>query len=120
MSESAPVKIDPDHWPVIAHVDWHDGQIECQALEIAAVKVREHSDGRRLVYGWVKIDPDRERQGSRDVYAGYLVVDQNRQNDDPSTLEADTIRAIRRVAGVINHEELGAECIGDLPAQGLE
>lgn len=111
MSETAPVKLDPAAWPIIASAETHDGQVECQANTLLAVKVREHEDGRRVVYGWRKRGNGGQHAGYREAYAGYLLAS---SGDDR---EAQTIRAIRRVAGVIGDEALAAECIGDLPAQ---
>jgi len=100
MSETAPIKIDPAKWPKIASAGWSDGH----------VAVREHEDGRRVVYGW-----------HRAKLAGFLLGSFNTPLDNASNVTDEaTIRAIRRVAGVIGDEDLGAECIGDLPAQEIE
>lgn len=108
MSETAPVSVDPEQWPVIASASDHDGKVECQANTEWAIKVREHDDGRRLVYGYARAGRGGKPIGWRPSSAGYLVVAGD-----------DLVRAIRRVAGVIGREDLAAECIGDLPAQEI-
>ena len=122
MSETAPVKIDPEQWPVIASASDHDGQVECQASTEWMIKVREHSDGRRIVYGYRARGNGGQPIGWRRADAGYLLDADGYGSDDPKLRkekEAATIRAIRRVAGVIDHEDLGVECVGDLPAQEI-
>lgn len=111
MSETAPVKVDPEQWPKIASASSHDGQVECQANTEWYIAVRGHEDGRRIVYGWQQAGHGGKPAGYRRKDAGYLIA-------TPATEEL-TIRAIRRVAGVIGDEALGAECIGDLPAQEI-
>lgn len=112
MSERAPLKLDPDLWPLIASASTHDGQVECQANREWAIKVREHEDGRRVVYGWVQRGNGGMPIGYRGASGGYLV-------EAGANAEEETIRAIRRVAGIIGDDSMGDECIGDLPAQEL-
>jgi hypothetical protein len=132
MSETAPVKIDPEQWPVIAEACRHDGKVACQANIEWVIRVREHVDGRRLVYGSQSAGSGGKPAGWRSSYAGYLVdvrpqIEGHGSPDDmrrgyaarDKARETETLRAIRRVAGVIGDEQLGAECIGELPAQEI-
>lgn len=112
MSERAPLKLDPELWPLIASADTHDGQVECQANREWAIKVREHEDGRRIVYGWVRRGNGGMPIGYRGASGGYLV-------EAGASAGEETIRAIRRVAGIIGDDALGDECIADLPAEEL-
>ena len=112
MSERAPIKLDHDLWPLIASADTHDGQVECQANREWAIKVREHEDGRRVVYGWVQRGNGGMPIGYRGASGGYLV-------EAGANAGEETIRAIRRVAGIIGDDQLGDECIADLPAEEL-
>lgn len=112
MSERAPLKLDPDLWPLIASASTHDGQVECQANREWAIKVREHEDGRRVVYGWVQRGNGGMPIGYRGASGGYLV-------EAGANAGEETIRAIRRVAGIIGDDQLGDECIADLPAEEL-
>lgn len=50
LSGRAPVTIDPEAWPRIVSVDEFSGQHACQANTIAWVRVRQHEDGRAIVY----------------------------------------------------------------------
>jgi hypothetical protein len=111
MSESGPVTIDPEHWAVVAQANRHDGVVKCQANTEWGIRVREHADGRRLVYGWQHAGYGGQYAGFRGKNAGYLL--------DRDAGEDATVRAIRRVAGVIEDKNLAAECIGDLPATVL-
>jgi hypothetical protein len=132
MSETAPIKIDPAKWPKIADASNHDGHdgLECRANTKWSIIVREHEDGRRIVYGWQDSGPNGQYAGFRPKHAGYLValsVDGHGSPEDmrravagrDKAREEQTIRAIRLVAGVIGDEDLGAECVGDLPAQEI-
>lgn len=105
MSETAPIKLDPKVWSLVAEANWFDGQHDFQANTVRAIKVREHADGRRVVYGWERSGPGGQYADFRPSYAGWLLAPGD-----------DVVRAIRRVAGVIGDEKLGAECIADLPA----
>lgn len=117
MSERRPLKIDQERWPVIARATWTDSAIAPQANRERYIKVREHEDGRRIVYGAYST----RWQGERGAEAGYLVDAAGRDAAGRAIGpdEAETVRAIRRVAGVIGDDGLGAECIGDLPAEAI-
>jgi hypothetical protein len=132
MSETAPVKVDPEQWPIIASAETHDGKVVYQANTEWVIEVREHADGRRLVYGSQSAGRGGQYAGYRGKDAGYLIavdtqVEGHGSPDDmrrayaarDKVREEQTIRAIRRVAGVIGDEDLGAECVGDLPAQEI-
>lgn len=128
MSETAPVNIDPEEWPVVARVFDHDGQVKCQANTEWEIQVREHRDGRRLVYGYAESGYGGKPAGWRPSYAGYLVPSRDgsmREPSDDGPLtsqhpdDTETIRAIRRVAGVIGREDMAATCIGNLPAHEI-
>ena len=110
MSERRPLSIVKADWPLIASADRHDGQVECQANHLWTIRVREHADGRRLVYGWV-------REGNGGVYAGWRGAEGGFLVEAGD--EAETIRAIRRIGGIIDDDRLADECIADLPAEDL-
>lgn len=111
MSERAPVSVDPDEWPTIASGSDYSGAHECQANETWFIKVREHQDGRRLVYGSNDAGPGGMRLGWRGNAGGFLL---------PSDCDKqETVRAIRRVAGIIGNDRVADECIGDLPPERL-
>ena len=129
MSERSPLKLDPELWPRIARVERHDGAVACQANTEWYICVREHADGRRVVYGGKIAGNGGQYAGFREQRGGYL-VDNVRDESRPRDIEGEgisymhpdedeTIRAIRRVAGIIDDDQLGAECIADLPAEEL-
>ena len=131
LSERRPVTIDKSEWPLIASADWHAGEHKSQASEVAYLRVRQHADGRTLVYGDRDSGPGGMRAGYRATHAGYLLVPHasapesmvagpagpliSHRDVDP----AEIVRAIRRVAGAIGHDDLGSECVADLPAESL-
>lgn len=122
MSETSPVKIDPEQWHVIASADHHDGKVVCQANNVWLIEVREHDDGRRLVYGMHEAGNGGQYEGFRPTYGGYLFDEDGHGSDDPKLRkekETATIRAIRRVAGLIGDSKLGDECVANLPAQEI-
>lgn len=112
MSERRPITIVKADWPIIARADWHDGQVECQANNIRRIVVREHADGRRIVYGFQQAGNGGQYAGTRNPEAGFLLA--------AGADEDETIRALRRVGGVIVDDGLAEECIADLPAEEID
>lgn len=106
LSERQPVKIFSDEWPFIAKSKWNNGGWESynQASRRARIFVREHGDGRRIVYGWLLTNVD----GERNKRAGFILAAGD-----------DVVRAIRRVAGVLGLSCLADDCIADLPAERI-
>jgi hypothetical protein len=111
MSERRPITIVQSKWPVVSLASWFSGEHDCQANEKAYLRVRQHEDGRRIVYGDRDRGPGGMPAGYRGSHAGYLIP--------AGTDDAPTINAIRRVAGVIGLHDLGDECIADLPAEEI-
>ena len=123
MSDRSPIKIVAADWPVIARADWHSGSHACQANEEAWLKVREHEDGRRIIYSDRDSGPGGMAIGYRGTAAGYLIGAPNAHDCTYGVAReraaTETVRAIRRAAGVIDRPELGDACIADLPAEEL-
>ena len=120
MSERAPLSIVEDDWPLIASAEWFNGQHECQANTIRRIKVRQHADGRRLVYGFQRAGNGGQFAGTRNPAGGFLIGP--RTDTEPRELSSgddETIRAIRRVGGILGDDDLAAECIADLPAEEI-
>lgn len=102
-------------WPAVASArDWN-GEHECPANRIDTVRVREHADGRRIVTGTHLAGNGEMYRGERGILAGDLIPALEGGGPDADA----TGRAIRRVAGAIGRDDLGAECIGDLPAEEI-
>ena len=110
LSEEPPVAILPSEWPVIARASDHTGEHAFQANREWFVKVREHADGRQIVYGRNESGPGGMPLGWRGAHAGYLLA--------AGTADA-TVRAIRRVAGVLGEDAIADKVIADLPARKL-
>lgn len=117
LSDAAPVRINPDHWPVIAQANAHDNAHRSQANNLWAIVVREHEDGRRIVYGARSPGNGGQHVGTINPFAGFKL--RAFAGHSAEQVADETIRAIRRVAGVIDRPDLGAECIADLPAVEL-
>lgn len=121
MSERRPLAIIRDDWPLIARADRHDGQVECQANHEWTIRVREHADGRRIVYGWLIGGNGGVPAGWRGAKGGFLVSPVPGPDVDGKRVgvpdDDETVRAIRRIGGIIDDNELADECIADLPAE---
>ncbi len=109
MTGRPPVQIDETEWPIIAKASGHDGEVEAQANRKGLVRVRQHADGRTIVYG-VATSQFRDE---RDRRAGYLLASGHGQDHD--YLAAN----IRDVAEAIGWPDLAQECIADLPPEVL-
>lgn len=105
LTDSAPITLDPIKWPVVAIAkDW-DNQYECQANRTWRLTVRQHEDGRAVVYG----NMSSAWGGERDTYAGERV-----------SAGQDIPTVIRRVAADCGCEQIAHACIADLPAVEVE
>lgn len=123
LSEQRPVKIIKADWPIIAKSEGHDGAVQCQANTEWYIRVREHSDGRRIVYCGNIAGNGGQYAGFEETRGGFLVDSSNnaRGPGEPGCYpdESETIRAIRRCAGLIGRDNCGDFCIADLPAEVL-
>lgn len=121
LSERRPVTITLEDWPRIAHASrfWGGSGHACQANETGHIIVRQHDDGRTLVYCSRDSGPGGMPAGYRGSEGGYLLeYDAELPHAGPE--EQDRIvRAIRRCAGIIDAPELADECIADLPAEEI-
>lgn len=122
LTDRAPVKIAEEDWPVIAHGSYydHDGQVAAQANRSwrCTIRVRQHEDGRSIVYG--TYDYHTTWQGARgaDGRAGELLAAGD-----------DLVGAIRRTAATLDAitggeytahiGEAERSCIADLPAEEI-
>jgi|SRR5215472_15013145 len=134
MTGRAPVRIDETAWPVLAKGIWNDysGQNEYEANRSwqAALRVRQHADGRAIVYatytaccGMGVGEYDTRFQGERNlsIRVGLLFAP-----------DADLAEAITQVGHLLGQRladedesfpalsSLIAGCIADLPSETLE
>jgi hypothetical protein len=104
-----PVRVSEDVWPVIASARRHDGKVESQANHVWHLTVRQHEDGRTIVYG-------SEDRGNGGVYQGYEAAYAGELLD----AGADVASAIIRVGTDARcSKAMQDECIADLPAEDL-
>jgi len=125
LTDRPPVRIREDAWPVIAHGRYrnHDNQYEFQANRRwrADVRVRQHADGRAIVYGVYEYETAYQGERGFNARVGELVA--------PG---GDLVEAIRRVGASIGEaadvagrdyrahiDEAVRGCIADLPAEDL-
>lgn len=115
MTDRRPVQIIKSEWPVIAQgsgdsFGGNDGARHQQALlqgelDEYRITVRQHADGRSIVYGGLSAG----WSGNQSWTAGYLL--------NPG---ADITQYIYKVAGVCSIPHVIAhECITNLPAENL-
>lgn len=98
-----PVLIKETDWPVIASVKWSQGDPERQVVELS---VRQHDDGRAIVYGIREhgFDGQRGRKRGRLLASG-----------------SDLPPALKDVAFDLGFSDLLAEeCMAELPAETLD
>ena len=120
-----PVRIADDDWPALASASYHeyDGQYDFQANEHdrGVIKVRQHADGRAIVYATASYETAWQGRSEWDRKAGELLP-----ADAASTEQI--IAAIGRVHATMAESipadgelwaPLRAECIADLPAEEL-
>jgi len=104
LTDRRPVKIKDADWALIAESRWYEGQIESQANRSGWLKVRQHADGRAIVYGALRSS----WQNETCLSGGELLAK-----------GADLAAAINRVAETCNATSCAAECIGELPAEEI-
>ena len=110
LTDRPPVKVREDLWPVIASARRHDNQVECQANHLWHLTVRQHHDGRTIVYGSEDRGNGGVHRGYEAAYAGVML--------EPGS---DVARAIREVGERARCSEgMITECISDLPAVDLD
>jgi hypothetical protein len=105
LTRRPPVRLREDLWPIIASARRHDGAVECQANHRWHLLVRQHADGRTIVYGSEDSGPGGVCRGYEAAYAGEIV--------EPG---ADVASAILRVGTDARcSSAMQDECIADLP-----
>lgn len=121
LSERRPVTIALEDWPVIADARrfWGGSGHECQANETGYIRVRQHADGRTLVYCSRDSGPGGMEIGYRGAEGGFLLPGAGPVDHPSQSHQDEIVRAIRRCGGIINADELADECIADLPAEEI-
>ena len=116
LSRRHPVTITKGDWPVIASAfdRDHDGTIEEQAnrREAWRLTVRQHTDGRAIVYGVYSFSSTFSGEADRDLRDGVLV---GLDGDLPSAIH-DVAEAMNRRIGNGAMTVLAHETVAGLPA----
>lgn len=120
LTYAQPVKITEDQWPQVASGNYHhhDGEIESQAIRVTdlTIRVRQHKDGRALVYGLYSYSSAYQNEPNAAHRAGVLLE-----------VGGDIIAAIKEVGEtLVEHgvdeamvRDVVAETIADLPAREI-
>ena len=116
-----PVKIDKDSWPILAQAsakDW-DNQYEFQANRTTKMylKVRQHEDGKSIVYGVYDFSTQFQGERGREFRAGEML---GAGDDIPAAIERVGRDLDERIGGdyfSLSMADLIHECIADLPAE---
>ena len=128
LTNRPPVRIAETAWPIIASARRHDGQVECQANHVWHLTVRQHADGRTIVYGSEDRGNGGMHQGYEAAYAGELLESSSAYEDrcpgdHPRAWRKrtqDIVEAICRVGKDARcSEAMIRECLADLPAEDL-
>jgi hypothetical protein len=101
-----PVRIQTERWPVIAHAQCSNAAFKFQDGHMGHLAVRQHSDGRTLVYGVLEIrTPEKhERQAGRLLPAG-----------------ADISQALEEVCHDLEmNSEIVWACLAHVPVEGRQ
>jgi len=136
LTDRPPVKINENDWPVRASASWKDwdNTYECQANRTwsAWIKVRQHIDGRTLVYGGYSYTTQFQGESDASYRGGQMLTPNETQypiaqrNEDHDWAGPEVIAAIREVGERLlersdceHFSDLIAECIADLPAEEI-
>ena len=117
LSDARPIRIVEADWPLVAEGEGYSGQYDFQSFDGVWIRVRQHTtDGRAIVYGYAGDWDGGGRPDRENLRAGFLV---------PANWDA--VRAIRRVAGILEGTAHVGElahvaaraCIANLPAKEI-
>lgn len=130
LSSRPPVRVRDANWPVVAtgSFDEHDGgEVASQATRTwrATLRVRQHDDGRTLVYGAYVYDTAHPRERGFEAHEGILL---GLGSVDIVTMIREVGEALSRAAEAVRSEhdyrlhiyDAVRRCIADLPAQTLD
>lgn len=122
MTGRRPVKIQDAAWPSIAVGSYHDhdNQYEFQANRTwrCWIRVRQHSDGRCLVYGSYEYSTAFQNERDITTKAGRLLGAGDDPADGVAQVADDLIKALD--GEYADHiREAARDCTADLPAEAL-
>ena len=135
LTDRPPVKITEADWPVIADGSWKDWdntyEFQANRTWAAWLKVRQHADGRTIVYGGYSYTTQFQNESGASYREGQMITPS--AEDYPEAAQGDywtgqtVIDAIHAVgerlaerSGQAEHfADIIAETIADFPAQEL-
>ena len=104
LTDRRPVTIVEADWPCVARTKWYEGEHEHQANRRGHLTVRQHADGRAIVYG---------------TYTSQFLQESDLSGGEIVASGDDLPEAINRVAASISLPNIAQDCIADLPAEQL-
>jgi len=117
LTDCPPVRIKEDEWPILAHGDYRN--FICNQLWCVHIYVRQHNDGRCIVYGTYDFDSLYEDKPNIEVYAGVFL---NHSENDMIVGIHDVGEILRNAVdcdSAIHISSAVRKCIADLPAEDL-
>ena len=124
LTDRAPVRIREDLWPIIAHgsFTYHDGTIRQQANRLCDIdiRVRQHADGRSIVYGIYKYDTHFAHEQC-EIYRVGVLLEPNA--DLTAAIKEIGNQLIERINDSSMHRHVRDtvdDCIADLPPETLD
>ena len=116
LSDRPPVEIDEEKWPLVARSQY-ELEFDRRPYRTWRLHVRQHADGRSLVYGTYRLNGEFSERGEDDRKAARVLLDAG----------ADIVRAIRETAEDIAGRaddpvarDLIRECLAQMPADRLD
>jgi hypothetical protein len=112
LTDQAPVDIDLDQWPVIANIERNaPTDVDTRSFWEVRLTVRQHADGRAIVYGRYASNDGTRRQAGELLGETYEYL----------SVGPDIPGAIRRVVKTLDfYQGLAEDCIAALPAVRLD
>lgn len=116
LTDRPPVTIHEAEWPVVAAARRHDGEIEYDAIRRWGLRVRQHEDGRALVYATYSTSV----RGAHNYRGGELLES---ISDVPAGIRRVGERAAEHASDGVSTRRVWLalidECIADLPSEEL-
>lgn len=123
LTDRPPVRIKENEWPVLAHGHWsdHDNQYEFQANRKwrVNIRVRQHVDGRAIVYGTYDYDTHFHGERGEAHKVGALL---DAGADLPASIKVVADQLSERVSADDMHSHIrdaANEAISELPPEEL-
>lgn len=123
-SDRPPVTITKSAWPVVAKATYedYDNEYRFQAFRTwdASVIVRQHADGRTIVYATYWFSTAWQNERDVQCYSGQMLSPEQGRDVDV------VCATIRQVCGGMSDDckcdwnELAADCINDMPADRID